>query len=398
MQIVFTIQSAKLAQETFKKKDLAQRAEILEKFATSIFKHRSKIVEVISFEELLPSEFVSVELVEAVQKKIENMRIEVQIFSQPQKLSPTGLLAARLDSQFLWSEMALLAANSIAAGNAVLLLVSEANSKSVEILKNIFNEIGIPEGLISIVEDLQGDQARLLAAHPGVRAIYIKGDEESGEVLAKAAFSKKKKIQFFLGVKNSSLVHPEFDFENRMEEILNPFLIGSGQLSINCHRLFISQSVENKFYEVLTDVSKKLSPEATLRSEKNKKVWEQSVGQVVNDSGKILSGGQSYESLKVQPTWTKDLSNCSVMQQQWIPAPFFIITAVKYTHEMTKWTNTGEYGHSAVVWAPEEKLISLSQGLNVGHVHLNKWTGFFDMGLPVKGSFIGIPNYHWAGE
>jgi acyl-CoA reductase-like NAD-dependent aldehyde dehydrogenase len=65
---------------------------------------------------------------------------------------------------------------------------------------------------------------------------------------------------------------------------------------------------------------------------------------------------------------------------------------------MTKWTNTGEYGHSAVVWAPEEKLISMSQGLNVGHVHLNKWTGFFDMGPPVRGSFIGIPNSSWSGE
>jgi aminomuconate-semialdehyde/2-hydroxymuconate-6-semialdehyde dehydrogenase len=398
MKIVLTIQSAKQAQETYKKKDLGQRAEILEKLATSIFRNRQRLVEELSLGENLPPNFVSSELVEALQKKIENLRIEVQIFSQPQKLLPTGLVAARFDSTFFWSEVVLFAANTVAAGNSAIILVPESSSRAAELVRLVLSEAGAPENLITLLEDPTGENARLLSAHPGVRALLIKGEEESGEILAKTAFAKKKKVQFFLGTKNSSLIHPEFDFENQMLEIVNPFLIGAGQLPVNCHRLFISQSVENRFYEVLIETTQNKFPDIQLRSEKNKIVWEQSVSQVTTDSGKILIGGKALDSLRVQPTWTRDLSNCSVMQQQWIPAPFFIITAVKYTHEMIKWTNTGEYGHSAVVWGPEEKVLALSQGLNVGHVHLNKWTGFFDMGLPVKGSFLGIPNSSWSGD
>ena len=98
------------------------------------------------------------------------------------------------------------------------------------------------------------------------------------------------------------------------------------------------------------------------------------------------------------PTFTRDLPNCSELQQDEIPGPLFIVTAVKYTHEMVKWSNTGYLGHSAIIWGPEDKARSLSQQLQVGQVLINKWADFSDWGVPTKQSFWGNPDVKWSGS
>jgi aminomuconate-semialdehyde/2-hydroxymuconate-6-semialdehyde dehydrogenase len=165
--------------------------------------------------------------------------------------------------------------------------------------------------------------------------------------------------------------------------------------------------LDAKFYEVLKEEMNRLqksrtiedkSPWTELGQDQNLQSWKKSVAQVPADSGKILWGGNWQNDLFVQPTWTQDLSNCSEMQQHHIPAPLFIVTAVKYTHEMVKWSNTGYLGHSAVIWGPVEKALNLGSQLQVGHVHINRWTDFLSMGTPIKQSFWGNPDLKWSGS
>jgi len=36
--------------------------------------------------------------------------------------------------------------------------------------------------------------------------------------------------------------------------------------------------------------------------------------------------------------------------------------------------------------------------LQVGHVHINRWTDFLSMGTPIKQSFWGNPDLKWSGS
>lgn len=398
LQVVQAIQLAKQAQELFKKKDFSGRSQLLTKLAEALVAHRESLTSDIAQEQKLPINFVRSELIEAPQKIIENRAIEVQIFSRPETLLPIGVIGVGVQAYLAFSEMLFQATKALASGNALIISCPASAVASAEWLKKLLNEIQCPEHLITVLIGSQPEVLTLLAGHPGLAAFRVQIEDVKAEPLIKIAQQKRKKIQFFMGAKNSCLVHPDFDFENKMEDILRPFLIGQGQLSINCHRLFIAQSVEKKFYEVLKTHLQNLKNETPLLAAESLVAWEKSVQQVPVDSGKLLFGGKKNQELVVEPTWTQDLSNCSEMQQHEIKAPFFILTAVKYTHDMVKWSNTGYLGHSAVIWGPEEKARNLAAQLQVGHVHINSWSNFWNMGTPVKQSFFGNPDQKWSGS
>ena len=406
LDLIKNLQSAKIAQEGFRKKSLPERAEFIKKLAESIFTHKLEISKDIAFEQKLPITFVETELVGGLQKYLENLYIEVSLFSQPSKRLSVGVVAATLQHSLLFPRLVQIVASVIASGNSLIVSLPMSGILSLKWCKKILEMADVPTGLIHVLSGNTSEISGLLAGHPGLPAYIYYGSTSQASVFMMKAMQRQKKVQFFMDAKNSCLVHPDFDFERNISQILQPFLIGQGQLDINCHRLFISQNIEKKFYDVLKKEMDRLqksisiedkSPWTALSHDQNLQSWKKSVAQVSADSGKILWGGTAENDLFVQPTWTQDLSNCSEMQQHYIPAPLFIVTAVKYTHEMVKWSNTGYLGHSAVIWGPEEKALSLGSQLQVGHVHINRWTDFLNMGTPTKQSFWGNPDLKWSG-
>jgi len=394
---VQALQKAKAAQDLYKKKSWDDRADFLRSLAEQISMNQSKISLKLSTEQKLPLEFSQVEIVDAIQKFIENLHLEVRLFARPETLRPSGVMGASFSKGLVFLRAFLAIVKSLAAGNAIIISLPQTATVSGQLIKSLLEQAQVPENLVQLLIGNEIEISKLLAAHPGLSAFQFYGSLPNAETLMGLTTQRKKKAQFFLGAKNSCLIHPDFDFEKNKDLILNPFLIGSGQLDINCHRLFISQKVEKDFYEFLKSVLKNKS--CDLWSDAELVQFNKSVDQVGADSGHILFGGRSESHLTVQPTWTRDLSNCSEMQQHQLVCPLFIVTAVKYTHEMIKWSNTGYLGHSAVVLAPDkEKAMKLAEPLEVGHVHINEWSNFTRMGTPSKQSFWGNPDESWSGS
>ncbi len=406
LDLVKGLQSSKLAQDLYKKKSLIDRAELLKKMSDFILENQKPMAEDIATEQKLPFSFVEAEIIQALKTYLDHLSQEVTQFPDVKTRLPIGVVAASFQHQLLFPRLIQTIANTLASGNSLMANLPSSGSESLHWCKKILESVGIPEGLVTLLVGNTTEISNLLSAHPGISAYIYYGTTGAAQGFMLKAMQKQKKVQFFLESKNSCLIHPDFDFENNISQILQPFLIGQGQLNINCHRMFISQNQEKKFYEVLKDEMNRLkvsssvndsSPWTHLYGDENLQTWKKSVAQVPTDSGKILWGGSQEKDLLVQPTWTQDLSNCSEMQQHSLSSPLFVVTAVKYTHEMIKWSNTGYLGHSAVIWGPEEKAQNLAAQLQVGHVHINQWTDFLNMGTPLKQSFWGNPDLKWSG-
>lgn len=396
IEFIQSLQKAKAAQEQFKKKSWDDRANFIRNMAEQIVQLQPKITQNLCLEQKLPESFVRLEIVEAVQKYLDNLHFEIQHFSRPETRASVGVLGASFSHGLAFMRALITIAKSIAAGNAVIISLPLSSSTTAGFIKQVLIQSQLPEGLVQILLGNEIEISKLLVGHPGLAAYQYYGSFQKAEPLMLIAAQRKKKAQFFNGAKNSCLLHPDYDFHSNKDLILNPFLIGSGQLDINCHRLFISQKVEKDFYEFLKTSLQDVTCELWSDSEQN--LWKQSVDQIKPDSGHVLFGGNQGVDLRVQPTWTRDLSNCSEMQQHELHCPVFIVTAVKYTHEMIRWSNTGYLGHSAVVLAPdEEKAKTMASQLKVGHVHINEWTNFTHMGTPIQQSFWGNPDESWSG-
>lgn len=397
IDFIQSLQKAKAAQEIYKKKPWDHRAQIIQNMAEQIALHQSEISNDLSLEQKLPEPFFKKEILDATQKYLENLHLEIHLFPKPEFCSDVGIIGAFFSKGLAFMRAMMTTAKSLAAGNGIIISLPESTNQTAQSIQKILNLAQVPEGLVQILVGNQIEISKLLAGHPGLSAYQYYGDINGAEPLMLLTTQRKKKAQFFSGSKNSCLIHPEFDYVKNKDLIFNPFLIGSGQLDINCHRIFISQKVEKDFYEFLINSMKEISCE--LWSNVELDFWKRSVSQIKIDSGHILSGGLHETGQKVLPTWTRDLSNCSEMQQHQLHSPMFIVTAVKYTHEMIKWSNTGYHGHSALVLAPDlEKAKGMAAQLQVGHVHINEWTNFTRMGTPIKQSFWGNPDQSWSGS
>lgn len=392
LEFVTSLNAAKKAQEKYKKTDFTQRADLLRKFAELLSEKKVELVKADSVESGLPEDFCDQEILDPAQKYIENLSIELRLFAKPESLLPTGVVGISGPRSLSFLHQTKWIANCLATGNAVILKPSNESIGSAVRIAEVLQKLDLPQGLIQILNGDDGELNPLLAGHPGINAFIYSGAIHQSENLLQEVARRKKKAQFFLGAKNSALIHPDFDYRSNMAEILKPALTGMGQLEVNTHRFFISQNIEKDFYEALQSFIQTLdtSQFTPFLSSQRQENYQKAVERIIPEEGKILIQGP--------PTFTRDLPNCSDLQQDEIPGPLFIVTAVKYTHEMVKWTNTGYLGHSAIIWGPEDKARSLSQQLQVGQVLINKWSGFGDWGLPVKQSFWGNPDVKWSGS
>ncbi len=386
IHFVKALATAKEAQEKFKKTDFIHRADILTKFAEVIAQQKQELVKAETKYSNLPEDFCYEEIIDAAQKYIENLSLELRLFPKPESLIPTGVVGIIGPRTLTFLHQAKWIANSLATANAVILKPALESPNSAIQIAQVLAKLELPIGLIQILNGSDSDLNPLIAGHPGIGAVIYSGSFQAAEGLIQEVSRRKKKAQFFLGAKNSALIHPDFDFKNQMQDILKPALTGMGQLDVNTHRFFISQNVEKEFYQSLQDYLQNQK----FQTESFPAGYQSAVSRVVPEEGKILFQGP--------PTFTRDLPNCSDLQQDEIPGPLFIVTAVKYVHEMVKWNNTGYLGHSAIIWGPEEKAKALAPQLNVGQVLINKWSNFSDWGLPAKQSFWGNPDVKWSGS
>lgn len=406
VEFIQALQKVKQAQEIYKKTSLEERADYLRKLAEIIATQKSEIAKAVSIEQGLPISFVTDEIVDAAQKSIENLSLDVRLFPRPETLQPVGVIGMSIGwpMAFLWISQYV--AQALAAGNGVILKVPSLAPISAQKVQAIINQLELPDGLVQWMYGSGQELNSLLAGHPGLQGYLFQGHTSHAAGLIEATAQRRKKVQFFLGGKNSSLVHSDFDYENGIQNLLRPALMGQGQLGVNTHRIFVTQAHEKKFYEVLKGYLSTLKPSygpedqslwTPMISKTKQDLFQALLPQVINDQGKILFGGGEPSGLFSKPTFTQDMSNCSELQQDEVRGPLFIVTAVKYIHEMVKWTNTGYLGQSAIFWGPQEKSQNLLAQLHVGQGLYQKWGNFLSWQVPQKQSFYGIPDVKWSG-
>jgi len=400
------LQKVKQAQETFRKTSFEQRADLLRTWAENVANSQGSISLKIAEEQGLPVDFVRLEIVDAAQKFIENLSLELRLFPRPETLLPTGVLGVSIAWPMSYLYLSHVISQALAAGNGVIVKVSSLAPRSAQLLSETLNQAGVPDGLVQFLYGSGEELNPLLAGHPGLRGFLYQGHYRNSTRLLQAALPTRKKLQFFLGGKNSSLIHPDFDFQTQIQSVLRSALMGQGQLGVNSHRFFVTQAHEPQFFEALVEALKQLKisrgPEDSslwtpLISQARKVSFLKLREQVSSDQGKLMWGAEDAEGLFVKPLVTRDMSNCSELQQEEVQGPLLIVTGVKYVHEMVKWTNTGYHGQSALFWGPQEKAQGLLSQIQVGQGLWQRWADFLSWQTPTKQSFYGIPDRKWFG-
>src|SRR5436309_7275207 len=109
-------------------------------------------------------------------------------------------------------------APALACGNAVVLKPAETTSISAMHLAQIFQEAGLPDGVVNIVTGA-GETGRALVEHPGVDKLAFTGSTEVGKLLAKAVTGTGKKLTLELGGKAAHLIFEDAPIDQAVEGV-----------------------------------------------------------------------------------------------------------------------------------------------------------------------------------
>jgi len=298
-------------------------------------------------------------------------------------------------------------APAIAAGNCVVAKPSEVTPMTAYLLGKICNEAGLPKGVLNIVHGLGTTTGQAIVEHPDIKAISFTGGTATGAHIAKVAAPMFKKLSLELGGKNPNIIFADCDYEEMLETTVRSSFANQGQICLCGSRIFVEQSIYNKFKSDFVEKVKGLkvghpSDNQTnigaLVSKSHLEKVMQYIGIAKEEGGTILCGGnkitlKDYENgYYLEPTVIEVTTDECRVNQEEIFGPVVTIMPFKTEAKVLEMANKVKYGLSATLWTNDlKRTMRMTNQLQAGIVWVNTWM-LRDLRTPfggVKNSGVG---------
>lgn len=307
---------------------------------------------------------------------------------------------------------------AIAGGNAVILKPAEATSLIALELGKIFEEAGLPKGLLSVLPGRGSVIGNAIVNHPLVRKISFTGGTSTGRQLAHVAAERLITTSLELGGKSPTIVLDDADIDIAVNGVIYGIFSSAGQACIAGSRLFIHDSIYDEFLERLLEKTQKLRvghPEqegmhiGSLINEKHLQSVDAYVQQAVKEGGKIVMGGKRIvdgdlaKGSFYEPTIITGLKNTDSVCQEEIFGPVLVVMRFDDEEELVQAANDSIYGLAAGVWSENfRRAWQLARRLEAGTVWINTYKkfsiatpfgGFKESGIGREKGRLGILSY-----
>lgn len=309
-------------------------------------------------------------------------------------------------------------APALAGGNAVILKPAEATSLIALELAKIFEEAGLPKGLLSVLVGKGSVVGDAIVKHPLVRKISFTGGTTTGRHLAHIAADKLITTSLELGGKSPTIVLPDADIELTAKGIAYGIFSSAGQACIAGSRLFIHSSIYDQFLTRLVEITKGLRvghPEqkdvhmGSLINQAHLQSVDRYVQLAKQEGGEVLTGGEALTTGEFAkgsfylPTIITGLKNQAKVCQEEIFGPVLVVMKYDNEQDLIQQANDSCFGLAAGIWTESyRKAWRISRALEVGTVWINTYKkfsisapfgGFKDSGIGREKGRLGILSY-----
>ncbi|MCU4495764.1 aldehyde dehydrogenase [Acinetobacter ursingii] len=309
-------------------------------------------------------------------------------------------------------------APALAGGNAVILKPAEATSLIALELAKIFEEAGLPKGLLSVLVGKGSVVGDAIVKNPLVRKISFTGGTTTGRHLAHIAADKLITTSLELGGKSPTIVLPDADIELAAKGIAYGIFSSAGQACIAGSRLFIHSSIYDQFLTRLVEITKGLRvghPEqkdvhmGSLINQAHLQSVDRYVQLAKQEGGEVLTGGEALTTGEFAkgsfylPTIITGLKNQAKVCQEEIFGPVLVVMKYDNEQDLIQQANDSCFGLAAGIWTESyRKAWRISRALEVGTVWINTYKkfsisapfgGFKDSGIGREKGRLGILSY-----
>jgi acyl-CoA reductase-like NAD-dependent aldehyde dehydrogenase len=302
---------------------------------------------------------------------------------------PLGVCAAIIP----WNMPALIMAWKIGpaliSGNTLVLKPASNTPLTNLTLASILSEAGLPPGVLNIVTGPGNIVGESLVKSPKVKRISFTGEARTGKRVAELAAGGMKRVTLELGGSDPMLVCDDADFEAAVLGALRGRFYNCGQTCTAVKRLFVFETVAEKFIKKLEAgirnlrVGNGMHENIDMGPLNNRRQWEYIRKLVADveekDEGRIVTGGRVPEKSAYskgyffEPTLVADVPRESRLLKEEVFGPVLPVVQVKNLDEAIEEANNTCYGLGASIWTKNlDKARKGCEQLNAGIIWLNQ--------------------------
>ena len=301
---------------------------------------------------------------------------------------PIGVVAAITP----WNSPVNLAAEklapALAAGNAVVLKPSEITSIVSLELGKLCLDAGLPPGLVNVLPGTAKTSAALVR-HSGINMISFTGGTAAGRAIASAAAERIVPVVLELGGKSPNIVMEDADLSLAAAGVAAGIFGSLGESCIAGSRLFVHQSVRERFVAMLVDIARDLRlgpPDAQatqlgpLASFPHRERVHGLVSNARQEGGRIVAGGKAPDGAVFSkgafylPTIIDGLDHMSATCQTEIFGPVLCVLPFANDADVIRQANDTVYGLACGIWSRDfRNAWRIARQVQAGTVWINTY-------------------------
>jgi acyl-CoA reductase-like NAD-dependent aldehyde dehydrogenase len=287
---------------------------------------------------------------------------------------------------------------ALAAGNTVVIKPAEDTPLSAIYLSHLAKEVGIPDGVISVVTGTGEKTGAAVSQHPGFRRMGFTGSPEVGRMVAESCGKNLIPVKLELGGKGAAVVFEDVDVADTAAKLVGAITFHSGQVCCDATRWLVHKRVYDDFVSECTKLIKQVNvgyqmdgatQMGPVVNEKQRKRVLGYLEKGVKEGAKmIVQGGAAEVSGKtghyVKPALMEGtLENVAAREE--IFGPVAYIAKFDNEDQAISMVNSTDYGLANSVWSTDLNRCSrVAEQMRAGNSWINAHN-VFPHGVPYGG-------------
>lgn len=304
-------------------------------------------------------------------------------------------------------------APALATGNTVVLKPAETTPLTALKLAEVFQEAGLPEGVVNIITGA-GATGAALVNHNDIDKVAFTGSTGVGKLIQRSVSGTDKKVTLELGGKAANIIFEDAAIDQAVEGIINGIYFNQGHVCCAGSRLFVQESVYDEVLEKLkhrietlivgdpmdknTDIGA-INSKGQLQTIQKYIELGQKEGAVMHQSSCALP----KKGYWCAPTLFEQVSQSHAIAREEIFGPVLAIQTFRTVKEVITKANNTPYGLSAGVWTDKgSKIFNITSQMKAGIIWANTFNkfdptspfgGYKESGFGREGGLHGLSGY-----
>ena len=396
-QVKAAVLTAKKAQLSWGALSYAQRAEYLKRLQAVLIENTDRIMATIARDSGKTDMECLTEVIGACDatqyygkhagKMLKDKSKRPHLFFGMKKLvrtyKPKGVVGIITPWNFPFATTIVPTVQALMAGNAVVVKPSEVTPFSGQLMAELMQEAGLPDGLVQVLLGDGSTGAALCEA--GVDKIHFTGSVRTGKIVGEVCARQLIAATLELGGKDPAIVCADADLERAIKGVANGALFNTGQVCASTERIYVVEAVYDDFIKGLVEEVNSLrqnSGDADVSCmiwDKQLSMIEGQIKDAVDKGAQVLTGGQRKEGhvgLFLEPTILVNVDhNMTIMTDETF-GPVLPVMKVANEAEAILMANDSPYGLSGSVWTRDKKRgLEIAKQIDSGGCGVNEFGG-----------------------